>query len=68
MKPTRRGLTVAFIVALAAAWPFLPEFTTVVVSYIGLYAIVAAGLVISQTPAAGSAQLPAPLRDTRVPA
>ena len=46
MKPTRRGLTVAFIVLLAAAWPFLPEFTTVVVSYIGLYAIVAAGLVM----------------------
>ena len=46
MKPTRRGLTLAFIVLLALAWPFLPEFTTVVVSYIGLYAIVAAGLVM----------------------
>ena len=36
MKPTRRTVTIAFVVLLALAWPLLPEFTTVVVSYIGL--------------------------------
>ncbi len=41
---TRRGLTVAAVLALALAWGFLPEFTVVVVSYIGLYALVAVGL------------------------
>jgi branched-chain amino acid transport system permease protein len=41
---TRRGLTLAAVLALAAAWGFLPDFTVVVVSYIGLYALVALGL------------------------
>ena len=41
---TRRGLTVAAVLALALAWGFLPEFTVVVISYIGLYALVAVGL------------------------
>ena len=40
---TRRHLTLAFVVALAAAWGFLPEFSVTVLSYIGLYALVAAG-------------------------
>ncbi|WP_399697075.1 ATP-binding cassette domain-containing protein [Xenophilus sp.] len=43
---TRRHLTLAFIAALAVAWPFLPDFTTTVFSYIALYAMVAAGLVM----------------------
>ena len=46
MRPTRRALTIACVVLLALVWPFLPEFTTVVVSYIGLYAIVTVGLVM----------------------
>ncbi|MDM0114097.1 branched-chain amino acid ABC transporter ATP-binding protein/permease [Variovorax sp. J22R133] len=41
---TRRHLTLAAVLALALAWGFLPEFTVVVMSYIGLYAIVAVGL------------------------
>lgn len=41
---SRRGLTLAAVLALAIAWGFLPEFTVVVVSYIGLYALVAVGL------------------------
>lgn len=41
---TRRGLTLAAVLALAISWGFLPEFTVVVVSYIGLYALVAVGL------------------------
>jgi branched-chain amino acid transport system permease protein len=41
---TRRALTVAAVLALAISWGFLPEFTVVVVSYIGLYALVAVGL------------------------
>ena len=41
---TRRGLTLAAVLALAIAWGFLPEFTVVVISYIGLYALVAVGL------------------------
>ena len=41
---TRRGLTLAAVLALALAWGFLPEFTVVVISYIGLYALVAVGL------------------------
>ena len=41
---TRRSLTLAAVLALALAWGFLPEFTVVVVSYIGLYALVALGL------------------------
>ncbi|MES2942153.1 MAG: branched-chain amino acid ABC transporter ATP-binding protein/permease [Pseudomonadota bacterium] len=43
---TRRQLTISAVLALAIAWPFLPEFTVVVLSYIGLYALVAAGLVM----------------------
>ena len=46
MKPSRRAVTIGFVVLLALVWSFLPEFTTVVVSYIGLYAIVAVGLVM----------------------
>uniref|UniRef100_UPI0026EF50D3 branched-chain amino acid ABC transporter permease n=1 Tax=Pseudacidovorax intermedius TaxID=433924 RepID=UPI0026EF50D3 len=43
---TRRHLTLLFVVVLAVAWPLLPEFTATVFSYIGLYALVAAGLVM----------------------
>lgn len=43
---TRRHLTLLFVAALAVAWPLLPEFTATVFSYIGLYALVAAGLVM----------------------
>ena len=43
---TRRHLTLAFVVALAAVWGFLPDFSVTVLSYIGLYALVAAGLVM----------------------
>jgi branched-chain amino acid transport system permease protein len=41
---SQRSLTLAAVLALALAWGFLPEFTVVVVSYIGLYALVALGL------------------------
>ncbi|MEJ8858608.1 branched-chain amino acid ABC transporter ATP-binding protein/permease [Variovorax robiniae] len=41
---TRRHLTLAAVLALAVIWNWLPEFTVVVMSYIGLYAIVAVGL------------------------
>ncbi|MFE8643752.1 ATP-binding cassette domain-containing protein [Sphingomonas sp. NCPPB 2930] len=43
---TRRQLTLLAVAVLAASWFFLPEFTVVVMSYIGLYSIVAAGLVM----------------------
>ncbi|MCR6479492.1 branched-chain amino acid ABC transporter ATP-binding protein/permease [Variovorax sp. ZS18.2.2] len=43
---TPRQLTLIFVVALALAWGFLPEFTVSVLSNIGLYALVAAGLVM----------------------
>lgn len=43
---TPRQLTLVFVVALAIAWGFLPEFTVSVLSNIGLYALVAAGLVM----------------------
>ena len=43
---TRRQLTLAGVTLLAVCWPFLSEFTVVVLSYIGLYALVAAGLVM----------------------
>jgi branched-chain amino acid transport system permease protein len=43
---TRRQLTIAAVVMLALAWGWLPEFTVVIMSYIGLYALVAAGLVM----------------------
>ena len=39
-------LTAFALVAFAIAWPFLPDFTVVLLSYIGLYALVAAGLVM----------------------
>jgi len=39
-------LTLVFIVALALAWGWLPEFTVSVLSNIGLYALVAVGLVL----------------------
>ncbi|MFV0673540.1 ABC transporter permease subunit [Variovorax sp. tm] len=43
---TPRVLTLVFIVALALAWGWLPEFTVSVLSNIGLYALVAVGLVL----------------------
>lgn len=43
---THRMLTAAAIVLFALAWGFLPDFTVVILSYIGLYAMVAAGLVL----------------------
>jgi len=43
---TPRQLTLACVVALALAWGFLPEFTVSVLSNIGLYALVAVGLVL----------------------
>jgi branched-chain amino acid transport system permease protein len=43
---TPRQLTLVFVVLLALAWGFLPEFTVSVLSNIGLYALVAAGLVM----------------------
>ena len=44
MKPMH--LVVAFIVLLGAVWGFLPPFTVTLLSYIGLYALVAVGLVM----------------------
>ena len=44
MKPMH--LVLAFIVLLGAAWGFLPPFTVTLLSYIGLYALVAVGLVM----------------------
>ncbi|MDD0810670.1 branched-chain amino acid ABC transporter ATP-binding protein/permease [Curvibacter sp. RS43] len=46
MMITSRQLTLAGIAALALVWGLLPEFTLTVMSYIGLYALVAAGLVM----------------------
>ena len=43
---TRRHLTLLAIALLLAAWGFLPEFTITMLNYIGLYALVAAGLVL----------------------
>ncbi|MGE0800616.1 MAG: ATP-binding cassette domain-containing protein [Lautropia sp.] len=43
---TRRGLTLVAVVAFAIAWPFLPEFTATIACYIGLYSLVAVGLVM----------------------
>jgi branched-chain amino acid transport system permease protein len=43
---TARRLTMLFVLALALAWPVLPEFTITLLCYIGLYALVAAGLVM----------------------
>ncbi|HWI81497.1 branched-chain amino acid ABC transporter ATP-binding protein/permease [Ramlibacter sp.] len=43
---TPRRLTFLAVLALALAWPWLPEFTITLLCYIGLYAMVAAGLVM----------------------
>ena len=43
---TRSQLTLAAVALLALCWGWLPDFTVVMLSYIGLYAIVAAGLVM----------------------
>lgn len=43
---TSRQLTLVLVVLLALAWGFLPEFTVSVLSNIGLFALVAAGLVM----------------------
>ncbi|MDM0036486.1 branched-chain amino acid ABC transporter ATP-binding protein/permease [Variovorax sp. J22P271] len=43
---TRRHLTLLCIAALALSWPWLPEFTVTMFSYIALYSLVAAGLVM----------------------
>lgn len=43
---TARTLTLALIAALALSWPVLPEFTITMLNYIGLYALVALGLVM----------------------
>jgi branched-chain amino acid transport system permease protein len=43
---TPRRLTVLSVLALALAWPWLPEFTITLLCYIGLYSLVAAGLVM----------------------
>ena len=45
-RVTRRQLTIAAVAILALAWGWLPEFTVVIMCYIGLYALVAAGLVM----------------------
>jgi branched-chain amino acid transport system permease protein len=43
---TPRTLTLAFVTLLALAWGWLPPFTVSLLSNIGLYALVAAGLVM----------------------
>ena len=43
---TPRTLTVLAVLALALVWPWLPEFTITLLCYIGLYSLVAAGLVM----------------------
>ncbi|BEP63192.1 branched-chain amino acid ABC transporter ATP-binding protein/permease [Variovorax sp. V213] len=43
---TPRQLTLVLVALMALAWGFLPEFTVSVLSNIGLYALVAAGLVM----------------------
>jgi branched-chain amino acid transport system permease protein len=43
---TRTQLTLAAVALLALCWGWLPDFTIVKLSYIGLYAIVAVGLVM----------------------
>ena len=43
---TTRHLTLAAVAALAVAWGLLPDFTLTLLSYIALYALVAAGLVM----------------------
>lgn len=41
-----RTVTLAAIAVLALSWNFLPDFTQVLMGYIGLYALVAVGLVL----------------------
>ena len=43
---TRRYFTLLAVAALALCWAWLPEFTVTLFSYIGLYSLVAAGLVL----------------------
>ncbi|RZJ14126.1 MAG: branched-chain amino acid ABC transporter permease, partial [Haliea sp.] len=43
---TPRYLTIAAALLLAAVWNFLPEFTLTLMNYIGLYSLVAIGLVM----------------------
>jgi branched-chain amino acid transport system permease protein len=43
---TRRRLTLVFVAALALAWGWLPDYSITLLNYIGLYALVAAGLVM----------------------
>jgi len=43
---TQRQLTLLAIALLLLAWGFLPEFTITMMNYIGLYALVAVGLVM----------------------
>jgi len=43
---TPRRVTVGFVLALAAAWGALPDFTVTLLNYIGLHALVALGLVL----------------------
>ncbi len=43
---TRRQLAAVAVILLAASWGFLPDFTVVLMSYIGLYSLVAVGLVM----------------------
>ncbi len=43
---TTRQLTLLAVALLALAWPFLPSFTITLLAYIGLYSMVAVGLVL----------------------
>ena len=43
---TRRQLTLCAVALLLGAWGFLPEFTIAILNYVGLYALVAVGLVM----------------------
>src|SRR5205085_1767081 len=43
---TRRQVTLAAVVLFALAWPWLPDYTVTQLAMIGLYAMVAAGLVM----------------------
>ena len=43
---TPRRLTVLCVAALALVWGWLPEYSITLLNYIGLYAMVAAGLVL----------------------
>ena len=43
---TKRQLTLLAVALLLVAWGFLPEFTVTMLNYIGLYALVAVGLVM----------------------